>query len=552
MLSGAKLPPPGLLLGLKPEESAIYPGWYPNQDQIVDNTLGWLNDPDHKFMCAALPTGTGKSLVAALTATISGMRTAVLTSTKGLQDQFLSDFHRIGFRDIRGQNAYPCILIPDNYTTVETGPCHSGYKCEHRNNGCIYYNELRNAINSKLLLTNYAYWLTQSRSSSARGLGPVDFIVMDEADDAFNAIESYLSMHMSLAECRLVDVKLPDRHSHPGTWYDWQEWAHENIGKAQKRERELRYKIQDKAIKSIATEDLSLHRRIQDLTRKLEMMVSSLGTWVWKVTGGGRSGGGLGFFFTPIWPGEYANLIFGSARKVLIMSATLTPKTIDLLNINTEDRVWIEAGSVFHPGRTPTQHIKTVRVDHRTTDIDMRTWVNRIDQIVDRRMDRKGILFPVSYDRADFFYRNTRHRRNAIVHGPGEIVQAVDKWRNSPAPSLLISPSVTRGWDFPGDECRYIIVGKIPFADSRDPVVKARQKEDPDFNGYEAMQKIVQESGRGTRSPDDWCESIIVDDNWVWFYKKNYHYAPMFFRERMKPTTYAIPEPPPLLTGPIT
>ena len=96
-------------------------------------------------------------------------------------------------------------------------------------------------------------------------------------------------------------------------------------------------------------------------------------------------------------------------------------------------------------------------------------------------------------------------------------------------PAILVSPSVVTGYDFPYDECRFQIVGKLGFPDTRDPIMKARIKKDPDYSSYLAMQSLVQSSGRGGRATDDWCETFIIDDNAKWFLWKFKHFAPDWF-----------------------
>ena len=295
--------------------------------------------------------------------------------------------------------------------------------------------------------------------------------------------------------------------------------------------------------------DMERVRVVQDVAVKLTRLRGALGQWVWKSTGGGRHGGGYGMLFTPVWPGRYAHLIYGQAEKVLVMSATLTPKTADLLEIKEDERVWLEAESSYPPRNTPVRHIRTVRMDHRVSEMDLKTWVNRIDQIIDRRLDRKGLILPVSYQRGEYIASHSRHSKSIITHDQGRVLQAVERWRRAAPPSVLVSPSTVRGWDFPGDTCRYIIIAKLPFPDGRDPVIKARNDSDPDFAGFETMQAVVQEAGRGTRSADDWCEVMVVDDHFSWFFRKNQQHAPQFFRDRVLRSTDVIPDPPPL-TGP--
>ena len=129
---------------------------------------------------------------------------------------------------------------------------------------------------------------------------------------------------------------------------------------------------------------------------------------------------------------------------------------------------------------------------------------------------------------------HSRHQSNLWSHSQEDVVQVVNRFRQASPPATLVSPAVTSGWDFPEDECRYIIIGKVPFGDGRSPVSKARQKDDPEFGNFEAMQTVVQEAGRGTRSALDGCEVIIVDDHWSWFWSKNKQFAPQYFHRRVR------------------
>ena len=384
-------------------------------------------------------------------------------------------------------------------------------------------------------------------------MGPENSLILDEFDQAFGALESFLTTHISLRECTVSDVRLPNTGSGPESWRSWQSWAHDNLPRVERLERELRQHLQGITIDGgdlaarvdwkgqgrraprpdHANADITRIRVVQDMVRKLGRLRSGLGEWVWQTTGGGHNGGGFGVRFVPVWPGEYANLVYGGADKVMVMSATLTPKTAGLLHIPEDERAWLETESSYPPANTPIRHVKTARVDRNSTESDMRMWVSRIDQIIDRRLDRKGLVMPVSYQRGNYLAANSRHRDKIITHSQGEVQRAVERWRKSPAPSVLVSPSITRGWDFPGDDCRYIVIGKIPFTDTRSPVVKARNTTDKDYAGYEAMQTLVQMAGRGTRSPDDWCEIFITDDNWGWFWNRNSAHAPQFFRDRL-------------------
>jgi superfamily II DNA or RNA helicase len=63
-----------------------YPDWYPGQAEAFKSILTWLQSPT-RFMCIEAPTGSGKSLLAMLSALLTTRRTVILTATKGLQDR---------------------------------------------------------------------------------------------------------------------------------------------------------------------------------------------------------------------------------------------------------------------------------------------------------------------------------------------------------------------------------------------------------------------------------------------------------------------------------
>ena len=107
----------------------------------------------------------------------------------------------------------------------------------------------------------------------------------------------------------------------------------------------------------------------------------------------------------------------------------------------------------------------------------------------------------------------------------------VRKFKLADPPLVFVSPSMATGWDFPDDECRFQIIGKLPYPDTRGQIMKARTETDKDYTSYIAMQQLVQACGRGVRSEDDWCETFIIDDNIKWFIPNYKQMSPKWFRE---------------------
>jgi Rad3-related DNA helicase len=511
-----------------------YGDWYPGQDRAFSDLMAWMGDPDSRFACVEAPTGSGKSLLAMMASIMSGRKTTILTATKGLQDQLSEDFGD-QLVDIRGQNSYPC-MIGGGELTVDHGVCHAGVECAHRqpDDGitpqCTYFERLRLAIGGDVVNTNYAYWLAQGNHGG--GIGKRTLLICDEAHLAFQALESYKSVLITASEmvplgANYPDATLPD-------WDMWKAWAipaHDRVSDEVVKLKEL---VQEKGQGAEASL-LKKLKSARNTEGKLKTLAESRGEWAWEKTNRGWS-------FIPVWPAEYMDELFFDVDKVVLMSAFLTPKVSELLGVM--DPTWIRVPSAFPPENTPIKHIPTVRINRHSTPDHMAMWTARADQIVDRRMDRKGIFFTVSYQRRTTYYNNTRHRGIVHSHGTDNVVSVVNRFKRAAAPAVLVSPTVTSGWDFPGTDCEYIIVGKVPYPDTRSAVVKRRHALDSEWTSFMAMQTIVQEAGRGTRRPTDKCEVLIIDDTWEWWWPRYRKFAPKYFQERVLPSTPYVENPP--------
>jgi Rad3-related DNA helicase len=157
-------------------------------------------------------------------------------------------------------------------------------------------------------------------------------------------------------------------------------------------------------------------------------------------------------------------------------------------------------------------------------------WLARIDQIVKSRLASKGIIHTVSYDRARDIVRANGYGPWAIVHGSNDAAMKVKAFKHRQAPAFLVSPSMTTGWDFPHDECRWQVIAKVPFPDGRSLIHQERAKQDPKLPYYMAWQTLVQAAGRGVRAEDDYCETFVIDDHFDWLWHKYGDLAPAWFK----------------------
>ncbi len=247
---------------------------------------------------------------------------------------------------------------------------------------------------------------------------------------------------------------------------------------------------------------------------------------------------------SPVWPGEYLEkFLFRGVGKVLMLSATIRPKLLELLGI--DDYKFNEAPSSFPVDRRLVKYIDAPRITYRTPPSEKKYWVAMIDNVLRARRDRNVLIHTHSYARRNEIISMSGFGREMIGHDASNVQRVVEAFKAARG-KILVSQSLDEGWDFPYGACETQIISKIPYADSRDAVIKARQGDDKDYSHYTAMQSLVQMAGRAMRAPDDFCENFIIDGNSMWFLPKYRHFAPAWFNESIKRVN-TIPEPAPVL-----
>src|SRR3989304_3361347 len=518
---------PSQLLGGVGNWDSFYPGQY----DLLQQPLSWYHSPA-RFIGLSIPTGSGKTIGALLLSKLSEARTVILTATIGLQEQYMTDCRELGGVLVKGQRNFPCPLV--NGLTADEGPCHDGLSCAIREE-CPYRIQLKKALDSKLVITNYAYWLAQTNYSS--GLGDFGLAILDEGHQAFASMENYLTIFLSRLDIQPMGINFPESAESWGSWRTWADAslpiAHSSVADIERDIRDCRAKNQP-----IPNHISRIYRTTKSTAAKLERLSSVGEDWVIQKTY-------HGYRFVPKWVANYSSHLFKSVPKVVLMSAILSHRTCDYLGVpSTGDRSWVEMDSYFPPENTQIWHIPTARINYRTDDYGSTIWCSRIDQIIQRRLDRKGIVFTVSYERAKLLLSRSRFKDIMLTHGTNDVVQVVEKFKKMSAPAVLVSPTVTTGWDFPGNgQPQYIVVGKIPYPDTKDVVTQAPHQDDKERTSYQAMETLVQECGRMSRSVDDKVEVLIVDDNWVWFGYHYRHFAPLWFQKRVRGSLDSVPNP---------
>src|SRR3990167_5046576 len=552
-----------LLADLAPADIGFDHSLFVSYRDIQLQAIEWACEAleDARFVGLCLPTGAGKSLAASSVARLMKKRAVFLTITKALQAQYARDFARSGLVDVQGKANYQCV-------DMNNLNCDGGSKvgCRYlRGKGCEYEKAKAEARNADQVVTNYAYWLgvndkaagperTESEADFS-GENPVELLVLDEAHEADSILASYIS-------CALTENELKRFGDWPDgeVLKDWKFFANDVLtgleAEIQTTQQELIHLGRRVEPKHVAV----LHQ-LERLASKLTRISQAQGD-DWIVERENKSRWGRQWKFDSVFPGKYAEkYLFCGVKNVLLMSATLKPKTMNLLGLKTGEFKYRAWKRIFAANRHPVYMVgakkadgKTVRVDYNTSKEDMLTFVRWLDdEWFKPRLDRKGLVLTVSYERQKFIMEHSRYS-SIMVGNTGEsdsdtAVEAAERVRTMTAPALLVSPSFGTGWDFPGEQCEYVLLVKVPFESMTSKVLKARVGRDKSYADYRAMQKVEQAIGRGMRFDKDRCEVGLMCGHFEWFLYKNKSLAQDWFVDSVRRLPKVPPPPKALKDG---
>src|SRR6266550_2682831 len=82
--------------------------------------------------------------------------------------------------------------------------------------------------------------------------------------------------------------------------------------------------------------------------------------------------------------------------------------------------------------------------------------------------------------------------RMIVNRTAGESAEAAEILRGAAPGAILVSPSFSTGWDFPGSQCELILIPKVPWP-AKSSAVEAERLQDGEYRMDVAIQALVQQ-----------------------------------------------------------
>ena len=158
-------------------------------------------------------------------------------------------------------------------------------------------------------------------------------------------------------------------------------------------------------------------------------------------------------------------------------------------------------------------------------------------ELCKRYKNKKGIIQTWTYDLAKKMYEEAPQDlkdRMLLYNDAKEKRDLIDYHKNTDSDTILVGPTLNEGIDLPGDECRFIIMIKMPY-----PYLGSRlvQRKKDLYDGWyqnETLRTIIQSIGRGVRYDGDWCQTYILDGSFSYFWFQTKSSFPLETQKRFK------------------
>jgi Rad3-related DNA helicase len=238
------------------------------------------------------------------------------------------------------------------------------------------------------------------------------------------------------------------------------------------------------------------------------------------------------------------------SKRWVLMSASFLPIHIEAkrLGIPMDEVEYKLLPSTFAPERRPIHIWPTCSLTGKTMDEEIPKLINGRDlvdergkpyhiqgikEIVDSHVGVKGLIHGVSYKLSRAIMDLTDNPR-LITHQAHNRLDVLQEFMESTKDDVLVSPSMDRGVSLEADLCRFIIVAKAPFLYLGDKIVAKRvysSKIGKEWYAATMLTTVLQATGRGMRSADDFCEMYILDDQFKRVYNQKMTFLPKWWRD---------------------
>lgn len=231
------------------------------------------------------------------------------------------------------------------------------------------------------------------------------------------------------------------------------------------------------------------------------------------------------------------NYLVPQVKHAVFTSATIGNFMSFEENMGLDKVSEISVPSNFDFTKSPIYALGRWKMSKNNKDVSLPYIKKSTYELCKRYVGKKGIIQTWTYDIAKQVYEDAPENvksRMFLYNDSKEKQDLLDYHKNTDMDSILIGPTLNEGIDMPGDECRFIIMLKVPYPFLGDKLVKAKANIYKGWYTNETLRVIQQAIGRGNRYKEDWCHTYILDGCFTKLYNETKESWPVETRNRIK------------------
>jgi Rad3-related DNA helicase len=515
----------------------------------------------NKFFLLNLPVGSGKSHLALMIAdwykkNVNKMaKVDIITNSKLLQDQYSNEYESIS--DLKGKDNYEC----EQYSCS----CAQGAEFNRLNKtsceACPYTYAKESFISGNMSLTNFYLYilyaiynpkLLESRDSRV--------LIVDEAHEFDDVMSDFITI--KITESMVKRFKFSDEYSIMkqlkgvttitqyvdflkylnGEVLTTLESMEKGMSSAPRNVKQDKRDLKINKVIGGKNSDVKLMQLATDLRQlqlKIEIFLKEYkenpNNWVLesyyneKVKQKELS-------LEPIWAYDYLDkYVFSNYDMVVLMSGTILDKSLfcQLNGLDVSKAVYYSIRSPFNPKNRPIFYMPLGKMSYKSKEETFKKYVPYIKKLLDKYKNKKGIIHTNSFELAKWIEGAIKDPR-LIFHDSTNKDEMLKLHKDSPEPTVIVSPSMDTGVSFDNDDARFQIIAKVPYPSLGSQKNKLRQSNNPDWYSWKTVSGLIQMTGRPVRSNIDYADTIIIDGGFGDVIKHSSHFIPDWIQEAIK------------------
>ena len=186
----------------------------------------------------------------------------------------------------------------------------------------------------------------------------------------------------------------------------------------------------------------------------------------------------------------------------------------NVVEVKKEVGIYKRIPSTFDFSKSPIHYLMKYYMNARSIDSSIEKIKPIVYNIIEKQFSGyKGIIQTGNYKVAKKIIEDAPpHIKQRLLEYNGNREKADNiNFHKMCSDSVIVGPTLNEGIDLPGEDCRFIIILKMPYPNLMDNLVAAKCKLFPRWYNYITANHLIQGIGRGNRFKDDWCITYILD-----------------------------------------